>query len=235
MAAINILWLVLACIGSYLLGSIPFSVWIGKLATGKDLREHNTGNPGGFNALRTYGPKIGFPIIFLDQFKGFVTLALVDHLFYLPYFQNGSEQNIWHLLICILGPFFCVIGHNYPVWLKFKGGQGMGIVMGSLVYLNPLLFLSFLIGYFLIYGLFKLSTRTTGTIIVPLLIIPALFIPISPPWNNLLLSWNIGEPSFLFLTQGMVVVALALAFMTKRIEALFGRNVVGVETILENE
>ena len=78
MALINILWVVLACLGAFLLGSIPFSVLIGVLATGKDLRQYNIGNPGGFNSLLTYGPAIGLPIIFLDILKGTVSIILID-------------------------------------------------------------------------------------------------------------------------------------------------------------
>lgn len=54
MTAINSLWVGLACLGSYLSGSIPFSVWLGKLLTSKDLRNYNVGNPGGFNVAMTY-------------------------------------------------------------------------------------------------------------------------------------------------------------------------------------
>ena len=70
MIAIYIVCVILACLVGYLLGSLPFSVWIGTLATGIDLREHGVKNPGGMNAAATYGLKIGLPIIFLDFLKG---------------------------------------------------------------------------------------------------------------------------------------------------------------------
>lgn len=235
MASIDAFWIVLACFGSYLLGSIPFSVWLGKLATGEDLRNHNTQNPGGFNALRTYGPTIGISVIFLDQLKGIATLAFIDHLFSLEHFQRSDGSNIIHTVMCVTGPFLCIIGHNYSIWLKFKGGQGMGVFMGTLIYLNPLLLIFYMAVYAILYAGLKIPTRTTGTITVPICIIAALFIPIGPPWNNLLLDWTIGENAFLFITQGLVVIAMTLAFFTKRIEGLFGKNKVGVEKVFEKE
>ena len=111
MALINILWATIAGISAYLVGSIPFSLWVGRLAKGVDLREHNTGNPGGFNALRTFGPKLGFPILFLDELKGVITIALIDHLFSLQYFVESDGSNITHTIMCIIGPALCILGH----------------------------------------------------------------------------------------------------------------------------
>ena len=101
MIFLKIILVCIACLGSYIIGSIPFSVWIGKLVKGTDLRNKKTGNPGGFNALRTFGPKIGLPIMFLDFFKGTITIALLDHLFSFDYFIASNGSNIWHILACI--------------------------------------------------------------------------------------------------------------------------------------
>lgn len=233
MAAINILWITLACIGSYLLGSIPFSVWIGRLATGKDVRDFGTQNPGGFNALKTFGPKIGFPILFLDQFKGIITIALMDHIFNLPYFYSGIGINYYHLIMCCVGPFICIMGHNYSIWLKFKGGQGMGIMMGVFFYVNPLLLLFFLAIYAILYAGFKIPTRTTGMIVSPVCIPAALFLPISPPWTNILQAWVFGAPAFLFIAQGLVIAITVIAFLSKKvIDKAIGAEVF-VERVLE--
>ncbi len=76
--AFEVLWLILALLGSFLSGSIPYAVIIGRLATGKDLREFNIGNPRGFNAVMTYGLPIGISVIFIDILKGFIPIALID-------------------------------------------------------------------------------------------------------------------------------------------------------------
>ncbi|MFW9923944.1 MAG: glycerol-3-phosphate acyltransferase [Candidatus Thorarchaeota archaeon] len=233
MAAINILWISLACIGSYLVGSIPFSVWIGKLALGKDVRNYGTQNPGGFNALRTFGPKIGFPILFLDQFKGIITIALMDHIFNLPYFESGNGFNYYHLIMCCVGPFICIMGHNYSIWLKFKGGQGMGIMMGVFFYVNPILLLFFLSVYAILYAGLKVPTRTTGMIVSPLCIPAALFLPIGPPWANILMVWTVGTPDFPFVAQGLVIAVTIISFLLKKaIDTIIGVEVI-VEKVLE--
>ena len=235
MALINILWIVIASIIAYLIGSIPFSVWIGRFAKGVDVREHNTGNPGGFNALRTFGPKIGFPILFLDEMKGIVTIALIDHLFSLQYFIEPDGSNIWHTIACIIGPAICILGHIYPPWLKFQGGQGMGVFMGTLFYVNPLMLIAFLVVYTIIYAGFKISTRTTGTIVIIVLIPIALFLPIGPPWNYILFDWVAGSNSIFYLTQGLLLIAMDIAFLMKRVHiAIFGTNITQEQVLERN-
>ncbi|NHJ03798.1 MAG: glycerol-3-phosphate acyltransferase [Candidatus Heimdallarchaeota archaeon] len=226
MALINILWISLACIGAYIIGSIPFSVWIGKLATGKDLRNYNIGNPGGFNAMITYGPFVGLSITFLDIFKGALTIALIDHIFSMGYFSTST--NLWHVIACILGPVFCILGHNYSFWLKFKGGRGTGVLMGTLLYVNPLVYFTYMIITAIqIQGL-KIPSRLSNVIVGFFFVPIAFFIPISPPWTFILESWTVGSPSFAFLTQGLLSLAMWLAIIPKHwsgvVKAITGKG-----------
>jgi glycerol-3-phosphate acyltransferase PlsY len=226
MTAMQIIFSILGCLGAYFIGSIPFSVWIGKLATGTDLTKTGSRNPGGLNAFKTYGVKIGLPIIFLDWFKGTATIALLDHLFNHPFFAATDGSNVYHSLMCIIGPAFCIFGHNYPVWLKFQGGQGLGAFLGILLYLNPLLMSSFFVFYIVVYGLLKIPTRTTTSIVILLCIPVAFFLPIGPPWANILNDWVVGGNGFLFLTQGLLLVSINFAMYFKRIHLwLFGSDV----------
>lgn len=214
MALLNILWLLLAFIGAFLLGSIPFSVWIGRLATGVDLREKNIGNPGGFNAMITYGPIVGLSITFMDLSKGIISIAYLDHIFSMDYFATGGI-NYWHVIAIILGPAICVLGHNYSPWLKFKGGRGIGVYMGTMFYMNPLVFVCFIfIMSIFIQGL-KVQSRF-GNVLAILATIPiALFLPISPPWTNILDSLVLGASDYLFLAQGLIVFCAWLAILPK--------------------
>ena len=99
MLALKILWIILACAGSFLSGSIPFAVWVSKAAKGKDPRDYNIGNPGAFNSFISFGPTIGYIIIFLDFFKGAFPLAVIDHVFSINYFVAADGSNIWHTLL----------------------------------------------------------------------------------------------------------------------------------------
>ncbi len=227
MAAIDILWLILAFFGAYLIGAIPFSVWIGKLVKGQDVREHHTRNPGGMNAIRTFGLGIGLIILFLDIFKGALVIALMDHLFSLDHYIVIKGFNIFHTLACIIGPGFCVLGHTYSIFLKFKGGQGLAVFMGVLTYTQPLALMFYLFGFIFITVVFKLDVRTAGSIIVLLCVFVALLIPIGPPWNNLMNDLVVGPNGFLHLTQGLLTFSMLTALLTRLFENLIKKTSMG--------
>ena len=110
----------------YLLGSIPSAYIFTRLATGKDIRRIGGGNVGGYNTYLEAGalPAIGATIV--DLGKGAATVAIAHWALNLdkPY-----------VLIATIG---VVIGHNWMVWLKFKGGRGMGATIGALAVIMPL-------------------------------------------------------------------------------------------------
>lgn len=105
-------------IAAYLSGSIPFGYLIAR-AKGKDIRTIGSGNIGGTNVSRAFGVKWGVLVGVLDVLKGFIP-ALVA-IFFL--------RNPWELSLVLLAP---VIGHIFPVWLRFKGGKGMACLFGTL-------------------------------------------------------------------------------------------------------
>ncbi|NHJ49234.1 MAG: glycerol-3-phosphate acyltransferase [Asgard group archaeon] len=220
MDPINILWLILACIGSYLLGSIPFSVWIGKLAKGVDLRKHNVKNPGGMNAVMTYGHAIGIPILLLDFVKGTIVIALIDHVFSIDHFVAGDGSNVWYTIAVILGPMCCIVGHNYPIWLKFKGGQGLGVFMGVTLYLNPLLFTFYTFGMMFIMLVVKMNIRYGTMLVIILDIILALFIQIYPPWSMFTHNKFPILPPFLQLKPALVLTFMFLMIFIRAVQAI---------------
>jgi len=224
MASLNILWLVLACLGSYLLGSIPFSVWIGKLLKGIDLREHNIKNPGGMNAVMTFGRAIGLAIMLLDFGKGALLIGLIDHIFSLENFYAIDGSNIWYTLAVILGPMFGILGHNYPVWLKFKGGQGLGVFMGAIWYLNPLLFTFYAVGVICIVLFIKMNVRYGTMIVILLDIVLSLFIPLTPPWVNIHLNEFIWSPSFLNVKLMFIFLGMFVMLFLRAAQAVFQKK-----------
>jgi len=126
---------------SYLVGSIPFSYlipkWIGKI----DIRRHGSGNMGTTNVLRTLGMKVGLLAFIGDFIKGLVPTII--GLLWLG--ELGG----------IIGGSLAVLGHCYPVWLKFKGGKGVATSAGVLIVLVPDILIVLLICQFLIIGLSK--------------------------------------------------------------------------------
>ncbi len=209
---INILWIILACVGAFLLGSIPWSVWLGILFTGKDLREYNIGNPGGFNAMITFGPLLGYTITFADIGKGTLTIALIDQIFSLSYFMDDSMY--WHFAAVILGPVCCILGHNYTPWLKFQGGRGMGVIIGTLLYINPLIYWTYMLTTAVLTQGLKLPSRLTSILTGVLAIPAAFFMPLAPPWTFVHGSLIVAS-GIVFLTQGLLTLCMWIAILQR--------------------
>jgi len=110
----------LAGLGGYLLGSIPFGIVIAKLFGLGDLRQIGSGNIGATNVLRTGNKLAAFLTLVLDIGKGAIAVGIAYLVFDHPF-------------VILTAGFWAVIGHNFPVWLKFKGGKGVATTLGVLV------------------------------------------------------------------------------------------------------
>ncbi|MEN9856504.1 MAG: hypothetical protein RLZZ157_1630 [Pseudomonadota bacterium] len=110
---------VVALIGGYLLGSIPFGLLLTRLANLGDIRTIGSGNIGATNVLRTGRKDIALATLLLDGFKAALALLLVRHWF-------GAEAGL-------VAGAAALLGHCYPVWLKFKGGKGVATFFGTLL------------------------------------------------------------------------------------------------------
>jgi len=113
-----------AIVIGYLLGSIPLSYIVARLKKGVDIRDVGGGNVGALNTYREIGPVFGLGVLATDIIKGALAV-LVARWLDLPI--------AW---ICLAG-FAAVVGHNWPVFLKFRGGKGAATVIGVLVALTP--------------------------------------------------------------------------------------------------
>ncbi|NTV52909.1 MAG: glycerol-3-phosphate 1-O-acyltransferase PlsY [Candidatus Firestonebacteria bacterium] len=130
------LGVVLAIVGSYILGSIPTGYWYGRLR-GIDIRKQGSGNLGATNVLRVLGKTAGVLVLSVDVAKGFLAVALLPHLTPFP----GLD---YVRVACGLA---AVLGHTYTLFLQFKGGKGVATTYGVLLALAPvstiLVFLAF--------------------------------------------------------------------------------------------
>ena len=141
---------------AYLLGSVPFGFMIAK-AHGKDLRLIGSGNIGATNATRALGKKWGYLCLLLDVLKGLVPMLLVP-LLNLVDSQTASPGGLalWLLVGCA-----AVLGHVFPIYLKFKGGKGVATSLGIVLGLWPYYTLCG-IGVFAIWGITLLVWRTVS-------------------------------------------------------------------------
>ncbi len=216
--AFEVLWLILALLGSFLSGSIPYSVIIGRLAKGKDLREYNIGNPGGFNAVMTYGLPIGLTVMFIDILKGFIPIALIDWGFSNLY----GIDSIYYQLAVILGPALCILGHNHSPFLKFKGGRGSAVFVGTLFWVNPLVLIIYFLPFGVMIGVLKVPTRVS-TVLAAIFYLPAaLFMPIAPIWSlDMLdtLAFTEANPIF-YLVPFLIALGMWLAQLPRHIPSI---------------
>jgi len=112
----NYIWIFETFAFAYLLGSIPFGLILTRLAGVKDIRKIGSGNIGATNVIRAGLKKIGIATLLLDAGKGALAVMFARYAFN----QNYAE----------IAGFFVVIGHVFPVWLRFKGGKGVATTIG---------------------------------------------------------------------------------------------------------
>lgn len=111
------LWL-LACVLAFVAGSLPFSVWLGKLIAGRDVRTHGSGNPGAMNAFRMGGLLLGVLVLLLDVSKAVLPVAFAERTL-------GITG--WALVPVAVLP---VAGHVFSPILGFRGGKGLAATLG---------------------------------------------------------------------------------------------------------
>lgn len=124
---------------AYFIGSIPFGLILTKLIVKKDLRTLGSGNIGATNVVRAAGKKLGGLAFFLDASKAILAIYLAD-LF-------GIKESS---LIFLIG-LMAIIGHCFPIWLKFKGGKGVATYIGMIFIFDPFLTLFIIGGWYLVF------------------------------------------------------------------------------------
>lgn len=122
---------------AYLLGSIPFGYVVMRIARGTDVRASGSGNIGATNVARTGGAKLGMVTLFLDALKGYIAVFLAEQLAKQVFSNVDPEQRPYILAAMSLAVLFAMLGHIFPVWLKFRGGKGVATGLGCFVALAP--------------------------------------------------------------------------------------------------
>ncbi|MFH0738308.1 MAG: glycerol-3-phosphate 1-O-acyltransferase PlsY [Candidatus Omnitrophota bacterium] len=121
------LWIITGSIISYLIGSIPNAYIFGRLLKGIDIRKEGSGNVGATNALRVLGKGPGIAVLALDILKGFLAVFVLGNLLAAKLSGISTEARS-----IILG-LSCISGHNWTIFLGFKGGKGIATTLGVLI------------------------------------------------------------------------------------------------------
>ncbi|MDP9360247.1 MAG: glycerol-3-phosphate 1-O-acyltransferase PlsY [Acidobacteriota bacterium] len=136
----------LLLITAYLIGSIPFSFLVVKVAAGADIRYHGSRNVGATNVARTFGKVPGLIALALDIAKGYAAVALAGWIVKRPDWPDWplaadgvhtsalDSMSLWIALAALIA----VLAHMFPVWLRFHGGKGVATATGAFLALDPL-------------------------------------------------------------------------------------------------
>jgi len=138
-----VIWIAL----SYLCGSIPFGLLIARAATGKDVRTVGSGNIGATNVARAAGKPAAIATLVLDAVKGLAPVLLAAR------FAQPLPQ--WLLPACAVA---AVIGHCFPIWLRFRGGKGVATGLGVSLALAPWAALAGALTWLVFYKLLRISS-----------------------------------------------------------------------------
>jgi acyl phosphate:glycerol-3-phosphate acyltransferase len=126
---------------AYLLGSIPFGYLIVRATQGADVRETGSGGTGATNVSRRAGKGAGVLTLMLDALKGAAAVAIAKVVLGLPVFAEGAlagaslENAYWWVAAAAIA---AILGHIFPVWLRFRGGKGVATGVGVFLMLTPL-------------------------------------------------------------------------------------------------
>lgn len=133
-------------VASYLLGSIPFGYLLVRIFRGEDVRSIGSGNIGATNVARK-SPALGVATLLLDAFKGSAAVAIGIILSPSIFGRVPISQIPWHavlpaaspefVLSAALAALFAVVGHIFPIWLRFRGGKGVATGLGAFLMIAP--------------------------------------------------------------------------------------------------
>jgi len=150
----------------YLLGSLPFALILAKIFGYGDIRNIGSGNIGATNVLRTGNKFLAFAVLCLDVLKGLLPFIVLNLYFY-------DMHILFKMFLC----HFAILGHMFPIWLRFKGGKGVSTYIGFIFGLNLFLGLSFLATWLLIAFITRYSSLSS---LIASLIPPIYFIVTDP-------------------------------------------------------
>lgn len=199
---------ILLCIAFYLIGSIPTAYILVKLKYKKNILNEGTGNIGARNTFDVTNSKLdGVTVLIVDFLKGLLpVLSLINNT------KEGLEFFIFPVL-CLL------IGHNYSIWLKFKGGRGLATGAGIMAAINFTLVILWLLFYFVSKAIFK---NVHIACVIALIILPLSIIILKDfilRFNNSSMSL-VGGTSELFAITSSVCIIILLKHIEPVLELL---------------
>lgn len=149
--------LILSAVIAYLIGGLPFGYWFVRLSCGKDIRTLGSGNIGATNVHRSAGGKAGLLVLILDVFKGLLAVWLTEVI------SRDDLRAMAISAVCVM------LGHCYPVFLRFRGGKAVACFIGAFGYLAPLALAITAVVFFATFALTRYVSLSSivGAIVFP--------------------------------------------------------------------
>jgi glycerol-3-phosphate acyltransferase PlsY len=178
----------------YLIGSIPFAYLLTRKTANVDIRVSGSGNVGGYNAfIVTRSKSVGIAVGVLDAAKG-VAAVLVAEWFFPGSYLNQS--------VALAG---AIVGHNYPVWIRFRGGRGLATTAGGMIFLG----LSYSVVWSILWLIAKSLKRDILTSNLVAILLSPLVIAVLPwEWVRQLIYARVDSASFIFFCCTVSILLL---------------------------
>ncbi len=172
---------------SYFWGSVPYGYIVTKISTGKNILKYGSGNTGSTNVRRVAGSKMSLLTQVLDMFKGILPVALF--LILNKFYKNPFPVNFIYFIA-----LSTIIGHNFSIFLKFKGGKGVNTTLGSSLLIAPYSVIIGVLVYYIVKSRFKYVSL--GSIIMAT----------SMPLSELLFHGITATFYYLAISCGLIII-----------------------------
>lgn len=181
------LYLIVAAV-AYLLGSIPFGYLLVRIFRGEDIRRSGSGNIGATNVARSGAKGLGIATLVLDALKGAVAVWVASKIAFSGYMrcEFAPDPCPAALVLTAVGALFAVLGHIFPVWLRFKGGKGVATALGVFSVLFPKAVLVCLAVFIVVVALTRYVSL--GSILAALTFPVAAYFLYRPPAGSLVIT-----------------------------------------------
>lgn len=174
---------------AYLVGSVPFGLIISRML-GIDIRKHGSGNIGATNVFRVVGKKWGITVFILDALKGYASVLL-------PFiFKQEAGLNLSLTLALAV-----ILGHTFPIWLKFKGGKGVATSLGAFLAAAPKPALITFALWIIVLFITRIISAASLSAAFAFPIVVWLIYPHETPGYNVLMLTSLFLAAFIFYTH----------------------------------
>ena len=205
--------IILLVLLAYLTGAFPSAVWVGKTFYNTDVREYGSGNSGATNTFRILGKGAGIPVLFMDIFKGWLS---VNYVYFISNVADLSQELFFENQLAF--GIAAVIGHLFPIYIGFRGGKGIATMMGLLIGLNPL---AALFSFVIFVLVFLISKYVSLGSIIASMSFPFFVMIVLSSVNSSLNLFAIFVPILSLITHQKNIERLIRGEETK---VIFGKN-----------